>query len=149
MSASPESFTLTNTLLSAVRLQRHLGVRVIVSSQEPTIAPALLDLCSTTIIHRFSSPAWLRALRARIAINVGKRSDAEHEDGRLLGESSCDIFETIVSLSTGEALIFCPSAPIKGSMSDDFQAIVLGQCHVRVKIRARLSEDGGKSILAR
>lgn len=149
MSSSPESITLTDTLLSAVRLQRHLGVRVIVSTQEPTIAPALLDLCSTTIIHRFSSPAWLRALRARIATNFGKQSDSNEENDKVLRESSCGLFETIVTLNTGEALVFCPSAAIKGSSNEDFHANVMGQSYIRVKMRSRLSEDGGKSVMAR
>ncbi|KAH8772402.1 hypothetical protein BGZ57DRAFT_984554 [Hyaloscypha finlandica] len=71
MDASVEVLTFTNTLLATVRLQRHLGAQIIVSTQEPTISPALLDLCSVTIVHRFTSPATLseeplgsRSLRA-------------------------------------------------------------------------------------
>ena len=57
----------TGTLLSAVRLQRHLGVRMFISTQEPTISTALLNLCSTAIVHRFSSPEWLRVLQRHLA----------------------------------------------------------------------------------
>ena len=71
MDASVEVLTFTNTLLATVRLQRHLGAQIIVSTQEPTISLALLDLYSVTIVHRFTSPATLseeplgsRSLRA-------------------------------------------------------------------------------------
>ncbi|MBE3045074.1 hypothetical protein IMZ48_21470 [Candidatus Bathyarchaeota archaeon] len=38
--------TLTNNLLATIRLQRHLGLRVVISTQEPTVSPKLLDLCT-------------------------------------------------------------------------------------------------------
>lgn len=55
MNNSVEARGFTETLLSAVRLQRHLGVRMFISTQEPTTSTALLNLCSTTV-HRFSFP---------------------------------------------------------------------------------------------
>src|SRR5450432_131959 len=67
MNASAEANTLTGTLLSTIRLQRHLGARIVISTQEPTISPALLDLSSVTIVHRFTSPYWLRSLRQHLA----------------------------------------------------------------------------------
>ena len=48
---SRSASTLTNALLSTIRLQHHLGVRVVVSTQEPTV----------------SSPAWMKALRDHLA----------------------------------------------------------------------------------
>src|SRR5204863_353082 len=54
-------------LLQVIRLQRHLGTRVIISTQEPSISPKLLDLCSVTIVHRFTSPDWLKTLRRHLA----------------------------------------------------------------------------------
>ncbi|KAG9243542.1 hypothetical protein BJ878DRAFT_535151 [Calycina marina] len=67
MNASAEALTLTNTLLSTIRLQRHLGARIIISTQEPTISPALLELCSINIAHRFTSPEWLRSFKGHLA----------------------------------------------------------------------------------
>lgn len=67
MRDSAESQALTNSLLETIRLQRHLGVRVLVSTQEPTVSTKLLDLCSVTVVHRFTSPDWLRTLRAHLA----------------------------------------------------------------------------------
>lgn len=60
MNDSGDSSALTDNLLETIRLQRHLAVRIIISTQEPTISPKLLDLCSITIVHRFTSPEWLR-----------------------------------------------------------------------------------------
>jgi hypothetical protein len=78
LSSEKWSSGLTKSLLSLVRQQRHLAMRVIISTQgkfftpeimnethirlfysEPTVVPpVLLDLCSVTILHRFSSPSW-------------------------------------------------------------------------------------------
>ncbi|KAM7201439.1 hypothetical protein V8F20_004903 [Naviculisporaceae sp. PSN 640] len=67
MNESPECQVLTNSLLETIRLQRHLGARILISTQEPTISSKLLDLCSVTAVHRFTSPAWLNALHKHIA----------------------------------------------------------------------------------
>lgn len=64
---SPAAQKLTESLVTAVRLQRHLACRVIIATQEPTISPRLLDLCSFTLVHRFTSPDWLNALKNHLA----------------------------------------------------------------------------------
>ncbi|KAK3331156.1 hypothetical protein B0H66DRAFT_598651 [Apodospora peruviana] len=56
MNELAECQTLTENLLSTIRLQRHLGARVLIATQEPTISHKLLDLCSVTVVHRFTSP---------------------------------------------------------------------------------------------
>jgi len=101
-SASAQRFT--DTLLSTIRLQRHLGVRVLVSTQEPTISSKLLDLCSCTIVHRFSSPEWLAFLRSHIA-------GAEH--GARTG-----LMARVVALNCGEAFVFAPSALVTSHEAD-------------------------------
>jgi hypothetical protein len=42
MPMSFEALTFTNTLLSTIRIQRHLGARIIISTLEPSISSALL-----------------------------------------------------------------------------------------------------------
>jgi hypothetical protein len=102
-STSSEAIDLTETLLSVVRQQRHLGTRVLIATQEPTLSPSLLDLCNLTIIHRFSSPAWFKAIQSHIA---GAGIETLYpKSGTLPG-----IFGKIVRLATGEALVFCPTA---------------------------------------
>jgi hypothetical protein len=151
MTGSPESLMLTNTLLSTVRLQRHLGARIFVSTQEPTIAPAFLDLCTVTIIHRFSSPAWLHALEAHIALMQRHGSDSldQRETHLPSGkESTRKIFEKIIRLGTGEAFLFAPSAIVAIGNSSHPSNNGSTISYIKVKIRSRLSEDGGRSVLA-
>ncbi|EFR02050.1 hypothetical protein MGYG_05053 [Nannizzia gypsea CBS 118893] len=153
MNSSPEAYGFTNTLLSAVRLQRHLGARVIISTQEPTISTALLNLCSVTIAHRFTSPEWLRTLRSHLAAAAAdaKNGPAPNpSDENSVENSSASLFDRIVRLDVGEALLFSPSAIVGASDRGDNQLALhrLGTECVTVKIRARLTLDGGKSILS-
>ncbi|KAK2629068.1 hypothetical protein QTJ16_002171 [Diplocarpon rosae] len=141
MNAGSEASTLTNTLLSSIRLQRHLGTRVFISTQEPSISPRLLDLCSITIVHRFTSPDWLSCLRVHLAA-------LKNDQGVKA------IFSQIIRLRVGEALLFAPSAII-GVQSEAREAgdvrvelVKLGTDHMRVKIRNRVTNDGGKSVMA-
>lgn len=149
MSAGAEAGTLTNTLLSSIRLQRHLGTRVFISTQEPTISPKLLDLCSITIVHRFTSPDWLRELRTHLAA-----LDNDEEDPGKSRIKLINIFNQIVRLRTGEALLFAPSAILgvekkqneNGSEETEMKRLGIG-C-LKIKIRARVTSDGGRSIFA-
>jgi hypothetical protein len=59
---------LTESLLSLIRQQRHENMRVLISTQEPTVVPSkFLDLSSFIIAHRFSSPSWLKHLARHVA----------------------------------------------------------------------------------
>ena len=80
MTTSVASEHFTESLLQLIRQQRHLASRIIIATQEPTISPKLLDLCTFTIVHRFSSPSWLETLRKHIAglsTSVGTQSDGD------------------------------------------------------------------------
>lgn len=77
-------------------------------------------------------------------------------------EREKDIFRTIVGLRRGEALVFCPSAildiePTGEDVQDDEPAgranshtsiQKLDDSYIRLRIRSRITEDGGKSIMA-
>lgn len=175
---------LTDSLVAVIRLQRHLACRIIIATQEPTISPKLLDLCSITLVHRFSSPDWMRELRGHLAA-AAKTGDEE------------EIFETIVGLSVGEALLFAPSAMLElvgsdglddGDRNDERQMAKheaeghedgdgdddndktndestkasklktpdvqgpaphkLGMRYAKIRIRDRLTVDGGRSLYA-
>lgn len=192
MTDSHESKILTNSLLSSIRLQRHLAARVFISTQEPTVSSKLLDLCSVTIVHRFTSPAWLAELHQHLA-GASKEADKNSSNAasRLgnhgLPKSSIverdRIFAKIVSLHAGEALLFCPSAAIAvGQARDDhdngsFDLLVSGEYNsheesdrstgevsttdndaneivrlahgvIKVRIRQRVTADGGMSLMA-
>ena len=154
MNASIEARLFTDTLLSTVRLQRHLAARVIISTQEPTISKELLNLCSTTIVHRFTSPEWLQALQGHLAAAATKLlTDRPAETFQTICENEArdapSIFSKIVHLQVGEALLFSPSAII-GSKDKEgkFGVDHLGPNFLTIKIRSRLTLDGGKSVLS-
>lgn len=145
MNSTTEANKLTDTLLSSVRLQRHEGIRVFISTQEPTITTALLDLCSITIVHRFTSPAWLHALKSHLAaLDLTLLQDNGERTAQ-------DIFREIVNLRLGEALCFCPSAivGVEGIPGDkQVKVKKMGTGYLKVIIRDRLTQDGGKSKMA-
>ncbi|CAP80597.1 Pc12g09700 [Penicillium rubens Wisconsin 54-1255] len=140
-STSPEAADLTDTLLSVVRQQRHLAARVLIATQEPTLAPALLELCNVTIIHRFSSPAWFKAIKSHIA-------GAEIEGLGPNNTASSTIFRKIVRLPTGEAL----SATTDSDSQDEppsYRVVQLGTSYAHIRVRNRITVDGGRSVLER
>ena len=96
MTGTAAAVKFTDTILSTIRQQRHLGARILISTQEPTISTKLLDLCSFTLCHRFSSPEWLSFLKAHIAA-AGQEEDRTKMMAR------------IVALDSGEAFLFAPS----------------------------------------
>lgn len=153
MKDSIEARSFTDTLLSTVRLQRHLGARIVISTQEPTISKDLLGLCSVTIVHRFSSPAWLKALEGHVAAaalgsqTTDKAANSE-QDLPLSGRFA--LFQKIVDLRVGEALLFAPSAVLDTTILDSnmLQLGRLGSGYMTIKIRDRLTEDGGKSVIS-
>ncbi|KAK2751036.1 hypothetical protein FQN57_000111 [Myotisia sp. PD_48] len=141
-----EAGVLTETMLSLIRQQRHLATRVIIATQEPTLSPSLLDLCNVTIVHRFTSPAWYKMLRGHLAGAVVGISDSEQS-------SAENIFSKIVSLKTGEALVFCPSALLDVeylgiTSSPSVRIPELGPRYIKMAVRLRVTADGGRSILA-
>ncbi|KAH6855323.1 hypothetical protein B0I37DRAFT_301784 [Chaetomium sp. MPI-CAGE-AT-0009] len=171
MTDSQECAALTESLLATIRLQRHLGARVVISTQEPTISPKLLDLCSVTVVHRFTSPDWLSALKKHLAgvssggkllekarrLNLGEEED-EGIDGAgalILGDAdpALELFSRIVDLKVGEALMFAPSAIIgvkkkEGEASGLADIRRLAHGVLKVRIRNRTTADGGRSIMA-
>ncbi|KAH6872055.1 hypothetical protein B0T10DRAFT_522595 [Thelonectria olida] len=130
MTESPESQVFAESLLSAIRLQPHNGTRVIISTQEPTVSPRLLDLCNITVVHRFSSPVWLQVLRRHLAgaseIGACRGTEVDIAGRKTSGQSNHivsnlggyqpipgpELFENIVNLRTGEAFLFAPSAVV-------------------------------------
>lgn len=162
---APEAIELTETLLSIIRQQRHLGARVMVATQEPTMSPALLDLCNVTIVHRFTSPAWFEAIKKHIA------GASMSDDGEAKSVFTDQLFQQIVKLKTGEALVFCPTAILdavwvgSGNTSTacseadgdsdsgveiNAQSVSqLGPRYFNLRVRKRVTADGGRSQLSK
>ncbi|KAJ6565311.1 hypothetical protein DFH09DRAFT_1261660 [Mycena vulgaris] len=118
-----DSACLTQSVSNIIRLQRHLATWVIIETQEPTvIPPTILGLASMIICHRFSS------------LSVGSESAFE------------SWYQQVMLLPTGDALVFSPAALI----ADDERGGIrlLGNDHFRLRVRPRLTMDGGASRLA-
>lgn len=129
---TPASKALTESLLSVIRQQRHLGVRMIISTQEPTISPRVLDLVSMIVIHRFTSPEWFKVLRKHVLMDEQKHDSEE-------------VFSRILNLRVGEALVFAPSALLGRTYGGVLDR--LGSNLLQIKVRKRLTWDGGKSVV--
>ncbi|KAH9173436.1 hypothetical protein EDB89DRAFT_730085 [Lactarius sanguifluus] len=130
---------LTRALLSLVRQQRHMSMRVIVSTQEPTVLPsAFIALCSLIILHRFASSAWWEHLKKHIPATM----------------SSDDSFDRVVTLKTGEALVCCPTGvyvgtePGSGSEGVKIKLLRFSRNFLVVRTRRRVTADGGVSLMA-
>ncbi|KAH9436823.1 hypothetical protein MCOR02_000486 [Pyricularia oryzae] len=172
---SPDSRTLTENLLQTIRLQRHQACRIFISTQEPTVSPALLDLCSVTIVHRFTSPAWLKVLKQHLAgvsssslmLEKAFGDDNGEDDGEgitaiklrdgndsVSADPAVEVFSRIVKLRVGEALVFAPSAAIgvnvhgRKQRSGGSAFRKLGSGILKIRTRARVTADGGRSIMA-
>jgi DNA helicase HerA-like ATPase len=137
MTDTPAAKELTGTFLNIIRQQRHLGARVIISTQEPTISPSLIDLCSVTIIHRFTSPEWYQIMEKHIIIDSKyDKSTSSNERDHGLSRISC--------LRTGEALVFAPSAYLLDERS---LPIDVRQKTFKLMVRKRITWDGGQTIV--
>ncbi|KAI3337164.1 hypothetical protein HD806DRAFT_528741 [Xylariaceae sp. AK1471] len=136
---SGEARILTNDLTAIIRQQRHTGTRVLIATQEPTLSPELIDLANATFVHRFLSPAWHEILKKHLA-----GANRQHSG------NGNPLFDTIVALRTGEALLFCPTAHVDIDESPDGckKARPLGNSFAKLRIRRRLTADGGRSIMA-
>ncbi|KAI4849370.1 hypothetical protein E4T44_03391 [Aureobasidium sp. EXF-8845] len=133
MKNTPAAETFTENLLTVIREQRHNACRIVIATQEPTISPKLLDLCSMTFVHRFTSPDWLKTLRGHLA----GASDLV---------TAASLFEKIIELDVGESLLFAPSAVLEKKEGGEVKKLGV-QC-VKFKTRKRLGVDGGQSVLA-
>lgn len=146
----PAAEVFTQSLLTCIREQRHNAARIVIATQEPSISPKLLDLCSVSIIHRFNSPAWFEAIRG----HLGGASDLipaeDSEDGETKVDSKrSDLFQRIVALNPGESLVFSPTSWVRGGEvaggGTPVPPRMLGSGTLWMKTRRREGEDAGKT----
>ncbi|KAL2028230.1 hypothetical protein VTO58DRAFT_110918 [Aureobasidium pullulans] len=142
MKNTPAAETFTENLLTVIREQRHNACRVVIATQEPTISPKLLDLCSITMVHRFTSPDWLTTLRGHLAGASDLVTSSDNSSKKI---SAAKLFEKIINLDVSESLLFAPAAVLD---MDGGEVKKLGTGFVKFKTRVRLGEDGGQSVLA-
>lgn len=162
MTSSASAVTFTENLLQVIRQQRHLATRVVISTQEPTISPKLLDLSTMTIVHRFTSPEWFKTLQDHLAgVSMLSNANSTQVDTK---RNIARIFAEIVGLQIGESLLFSPAAMLNGIVAVEDAGVnntrremmpgkevlpeKLGTEWVKMRVRKRLTEDGGRSIMA-
>ncbi|TDL16630.1 hypothetical protein BD410DRAFT_731134 [Rickenella mellea] len=127
---------LTVSLLTLIREQRHKAMRVIISTQEPSVVPStLISLCSVAILHRFSSPSWCEHIAKHVSADL----------------STTSAFERVVTLHTGEAVMLAPSgiqmqSPSGTPTSQSGRTLgQFGRRYLHVRARQRITRDGGGS----
>ena len=131
MDTSAAASNFTKSLVTTIRLQRHTGTRVVIATQEPTVSADLMDLCSTTIVHHFNSPAWFTAIKDHLAA----ASEADRQE----------MFNIIVKLNAGQSLVFSPSSFL---CLDEKGKNKLGTGFMKMKTRTRKGVDSGNSKMA-
>ncbi|WP_055526642.1 methylation-associated defense system ATP-binding protein MAD8 [Streptomyces graminilatus] len=111
-----DSGDLVTGLVSSVREMRHKGMSVLVASQDPPSVPSeLIELSTHMVLHRFTSPAWLKHLQKVNAALSGLNP------------------EKLAALRPGEAYVW------SGKATDE--AFVRGT--VKVDCRPRVTRHGG------
>ncbi|GAB1644323.1 methylation-associated defense system ATP-binding protein MAD8 [Krasilnikovia sp. MM14-A1259] len=116
-----DSPDLVDVLVESVREMRHKGMSILVASQDPPSVPvSLIELSDIVIMHKATSPAWLKHIQKANAALVGLRP------------------EQLANLQPGEAYLWAGKATER-SMTHGA---------VRVALRPRLTRHGGTTKTA-
>lgn len=114
-----------------------------------------MDLCSVTIVHRFTSPEWLKSLKGHLAgvsdiLYEFEGAEQAKESGIRDRLKKSGVFKDILMLRVGEALLFSPSAAVGLYRQSDDKEVVkrLGADYLKIMVRTRLTTDGGRSVMA-
>lgn len=112
---------LVDSIVTAIREMRHKGVSVMIASQDPMSLPTeIIELSSMVIMHKFSSPAWVKHVqKAIIALQALTPTE-------------------MASLGIGEAYLWAVKANDK----------LVTQRPIKVSIRPRVTKHGGDTISA-
>mmetsp|Transcript_12717 Transcript_12717/g.44540 ORF Transcript_12717/g.44540 Transcript_12717/m.44540 type:complete len:778 (-) Transcript_12717:319-2652(-) len=121
---------LASALVERLRLMRHEGMRVVVSTQSPTMLPSeLIELTTITVMHRFHSFEWWRTLASKLAIDDGW-------------------FDRVSTLDRGLAVVFAKRARITTDSGSGGHGKLLGDVFA-MQVRERITRDKGRSRMNR
>lgn len=116
-----DSPDLVKGLVESVREMRHKGMSVLVASQDPPSVPiSLIELSDHIIVHKFTSPAWLKHLQKANAALSTVTADR------------------LAELKPGEAYLWA------GKSTD----AAFTQRMMRIRTRSRLTRHGGSTRTA-
>lgn len=112
---------LTIDIVDIIRMQRHYGIRCIISTQNPCILnKEIIELSNFTILHRFSSPRWIEY--------INKLSYIKNEI--FINNIKINTLDYLLKLETGNCILICPKDNLLTS----------------IKIQNRITYDFGKSV---
>lgn len=112
---------LVGSITTAIREMRHKGVSIMIASQDPMSLPTeIIELSSIVVMHRFSSPAWVKHVQK--AITPLQTLTATEMAG----------------LGSGEAFFWANKASDK----------MITQRPIKISIRPRVTKHGGATIQA-
>ena len=115
---------LSMAIINTVRLMRHEGIRVLISTQSPLALPhELLELVSVTVAHHFQSHDWYKFLSTKIPMP---------QDG----------FTTVKRLKVGEALVICTKMKYSHRTDDSCSS---SEEAIQLRIRPRITANYGSS----
>ncbi|KAI8609740.1 hypothetical protein BC830DRAFT_809148 [Chytriomyces sp. MP71] len=116
---------LSDAILDTIRLMRHDGIRVVLSTQSPrALQPEILELVSVAVLHRFHSRDWFKYLQAKVPLVEGD-------------------FARIVGLDPGEAVVFAG----RHLLEEGDEKLNEGVHTWKIGMRPRLTADRGSSRL--
>lgn len=102
-------------------MQRHYGIRTIVSTQNPCIInKEIIELSNFIILHRFSSPRWFEYINNIYNI----------KNEILINNIKINTFKCLLRIKNGNCILICPQ----------------NNLFVNIKIKTRKSYDLGSSI---
>ena len=112
---------LVESITTAIREMRHKGVSIMIASQDPMSLPTeIIELSSMVVMHRFSSPAWVKHVQK--AITPLQTLTAPE----------------MAALCSGEAYLWANKATDKS----------ITQRPIKISIRPRVTKHGGDTIQA-
>ena len=112
---------LVGSITTAIREMRHKGVSIMIASQDPMSLPTeIIELSSIVVMHRFSSPAWVKHVQK--AITPLQTLTATE----------------MATLGSGEAYLWANKATDKA----------FTQRPIKISIRPRVTKHGGYTIQA-
>lgn len=107
---------LVGQVVETIREMRHQATNVVIASQDPLSVPrAVIELTSILLLHRMTSPQWLKHLKSAIGA-LDQLTDSQ-----------------VAALQPGEALVWAQRSTDKR----------FTQRPQRIKVRPRFSQHGG------
>ena len=112
---------LIDQVVEVIREMRHKGVSLVIASQDPVhVPPAVIELSSAIVLHRFNAPSWVKHIQKSLAA---------------LSELTPPM---LAGLSPGEAFVWANRAT----------SAIFTRRAVKLRLRPRVTKHGGSTRLA-